>query len=203
MSVSSFKSGRSGSSRSEVRPASSPNSSRVIPCSVCRPPDHHPTPPHRTPPPGELQRRRAHRAAPCARRVHRPVRQPTDERAVLRRRQRALTKVRRRRESSLTRTRGGRTESLQRRKHARARAGRRERPHRALLLVPRRVRARPGLRRVPPLPSRVPVRRVRPTDTPVPPFGMRRARARRRGERRRPMHRPPRRRTRVAVGYGH
>ena len=203
MSVSSFKSGRSGSSRSEVRPASSPNSSRVIPCSVCRPPDHHPTPPHRTPPPGELQRRRAHRAAPCARRVHRPVRQPTDERAVLRRRQRALTKVRRRRQSSLTRTRGGRTESLQRRKHARARAGRRERPHRALLLVPRRVRARPGLRRVPPLPSRVPVRRVRPTDTPVPPFGMRRARARRRGERRRPMHRTPRRRTRVAVGHGH
>ena len=203
MSVSSFKSGRSGSSRSEVRPASSPNSSRVIPCSVCRRPDHHPTPPHRTPPPGELQRRRAHRAAPCARRVHRPVRQPTDERAVLRRRQRALTKVRRRRESSLTRTRGGRTESLQRRKHARARAGRRERPHRALLLVPRRVRARPGLRRVPPLPSRVPVRRVRPTDTPVPPFGMHRARARRRGERRRPMHRPPRHRTRVAVGYGH
>ena len=203
MSVSSFKSGRSGSSRSEVRPASSPNSSRVIPCSVCRPPDHHPTPPHRTPPPGELQRRRAHRAAPCARRVHRPVRQPTDERAVLRRRQRALTKVRRRRESSLTRrTRGGRTESLQR-GAARARAGRRERPHRALLLVPRRVRARPGLRRVPPLPSRVPVRRVRPTDTPVPPFGMRRARARRRGERRRPMHRPPRRRTRVAVGHGH
>ena len=49
MSVSSFKSGRSGSSRSEVRPASSPNSSRVIPCSVCRRPDHHPTPPHRTP----------------------------------------------------------------------------------------------------------------------------------------------------------
>jgi hypothetical protein len=198
MSVSSFKSGRSGSSRSEVRPASSPNSSRAIPCSVCRRPDHHPTPPHATPP-GELQRRRAHRAAPCTRRVHRPVRQPTNERAVLRRRQRALTKVRRRRESLTRRTRG-RTESLQ---HARARAGRRERPHRALLLVPRRVRARPGLRRVPPLPSRVPVRRVRPTDTPVPPFGMRRARARRRGERRRPMHRPPRRRTRVAVGHGH
>ena len=198
MSVSSFKSGRSGSSRSEVRPASSPNSSRAIPCSVCRRPDHHPTPPHATPP-GELQRRRAHRAAPCTRRVHRPVRQPTDERAVLRRRQRALTKVRRRRESLTRRTRG-RTESLQ---HARARAGRRERPHRALLLVPRRVRARQGLRRVPPLPSRVPVRRVRPTDTPVPPFGMRRARARRRGERRRPMHRPPRRRTRVAVGHGH
>ena len=198
MSVSSFKSGRSGSSRSEVRPASSPNSSRAIPCSVCRRPDHHPTPPHATPP-GELQRRRAHRAAPCARRVHRPVRQPTDERAVLRRRQRALTKVRRRRESLTRRTRG-RTESLQ---HARARAGRRERPHRALLMVPRRVRARPGLRRVPPLPSRVPVRRVFPTDTPVPPFGMRRARARRRGERRRPMHRPPRHRTRVAVGYGH
>ena len=44
MSVASFKSGRSGSSRSEVRPASSPNSSRAIPCSVCRRPDHHPTP---------------------------------------------------------------------------------------------------------------------------------------------------------------
>ena len=197
MSVSSFKSGRSGSSRSEVRPASFPNSSRDSHPSVA---DRHPCPPHRTPPPGELQRRRAHRAAPCARRVHRPVRQPTDERAVLRRRQRALTKVRRRRESFTRRTRGGRTESLQ---HARARAGRRERPHRALLMVPRRVRARPGLRRVPPLPSRVPVRRVFPTDTPVPPFGMRRARARRRGERRRPMHRPPRHRTRVAVGYGH
>ena len=203
MSVSSFKSGRSGSSRSEVRPASSPNSSRAIPCSVCRRPDHHPTPLN-----PELHQASSSGAALIAplRALGVSIGQSASPRMNVLYSDAGSERSRRSEGGDNHHSRGPAADGPRVSNGGSTRALEQDVASVRIahwLLVPRRVRARPGLRRIPPLPSRVPVRRVRPTDTPVPPFGMRRARARRRGERRRPMHRPPRRRTRVAVGYGH
>jgi len=171
--------------------------------------------PRATPPTGELLRRRSHRAAPRPRRVHRPVREYQDERPLRGRRRRGAPANGRRLIVGIPRKgRTGRVDHSRDDQYdddhdddddeARAGAGSRRRAHRALLVVPRRVRARPGLRGFPPLPRRVPMRVVRAKDAPVPRPGMpsaREGRGIRVAARRRPLPRPPRHHPGVALGF--